>query len=123
MDNEANLIFDRALESLKSSELNLDNGFYNASINRSYYAVFYATTALLSKKGISTKKHSSTIQQFGIEYVVKEKFDKEIAKILSALEEDREDADYDFHIIFPENEAVNDLKNAKIFVEECRKYL
>jgi hypothetical protein len=42
---------------------------------------------------------------------------------LSTLEEDREDADYDFHADFPENEAVNDLKNVELFVEECKKFL
>ncbi|MDR2624531.1 MAG: HEPN domain-containing protein [Methanobrevibacter sp.] len=57
MDDEVNLIFSRALESLKAAKLNLNNGFYNVSINRSYYA----TKALLFKKRISTKKHNSTV--------------------------------------------------------------
>ena len=115
--------FQKAKEALKVSKLNLENGFYSASINRSYYAVFYAAKALLLKKGKDPKKHSGTIAQFGLEYVINDNFDKEVSKILSRLEDDRENADYDFSYKSTEEKATKDLKNAKFFVEECKKFL
>ena len=115
--------FQKAEEALKVAKLNFDNGYYSASINRSYYAVFYAAKALLLKKGINTKKHSGTIVQFGLEYVLNDNFDKEVSKILSRLEDDRGNADYDFDFQPTEEKAGKDLNNARFFVEECKKFL
>jgi len=39
-------------EAIKDSEIAIDNGRYNNSINRSYYAVFHGTKAILLKKGL-----------------------------------------------------------------------
>ena len=123
MDNEVHLYFNRALESLEESKLALNNEKYNLSINRSYYAVFYAAKALLIKKGIVTKKHSGTINKFGLEYVSNGKFDSGIAKFLRNLENDRTDADYDIQLIFSKEDAIDDLNNAETFIKECRKFL
>ncbi|MDR2624284.1 MAG: HEPN domain-containing protein [Methanobrevibacter sp.] len=79
--DEIRLIFQRALKTLKVAESNFNNGFYPDSINRSYYAVFYAAKALLLKKGITNKTHTGTIRQFGLEYVVNDTFDKEISAL------------------------------------------
>jgi uncharacterized protein (UPF0332 family) len=59
--DDVNLLFDKALESLEVSKLDISGKYFDASVNRSYYAVFYAAKALLLKKGIETKKHSGTI--------------------------------------------------------------
>ena len=42
-------IFRVALEMLDDAEYTFDGGRYKTSINRSYYAVFYASKALLLK--------------------------------------------------------------------------
>ena len=60
---------------------------------------------------------------FGLEYCINDNFDKKISKILSGLGDDRQNADYDFSFQLTENIAKTDLKNAKLFVEECRKFL
>jgi len=123
LDEEVELIFKRALELLKVAEFTLNNDFFPDSINRSYYAVFYAAKALLVKKGVITKTHSGTIHKFGLEYVINGKFDKEIGKFFSKLGEDRDKADYDYSHNITEEKARTDFKNAKKFVEECRKFL
>ncbi|MDR2831081.1 MAG: HEPN domain-containing protein [Methanobrevibacter sp.] len=46
MVSEEKLFFNSALE---VAQLNIDNGYY-ASVNRSYYGVFYAAKASLSKR-------------------------------------------------------------------------
>ena len=94
--DEVATIFKRAKSTLKEAEFNFNHGFYNVSINRSYYAVFYGSKALLVKKGVESKKHSGNIKKFGLEYVIKDNFDEKTAKILSELEGDRTRADYDF---------------------------
>ena len=66
--DEIDTIFKRAIETLNYAEFNFNHDCYIISINRSYYAVFYATKALLLKKGVETHKHSGTIKKFGLEY-------------------------------------------------------
>jgi len=121
--DEVNIIFKRAIDTLNEAEFNFNHGFYNISINRSYYVVFYASKALLLKKGVKTYKHSGTIKRFGLEYVVNDKFDEKIAKTLSELEEDRTRADYDFDFDVTKIKAKEDLEQAKEFIEECKKFL
>ena len=115
--------FQKSEEALKVAESNLKNEYYSASINRSYYAVFYAARALLLKKDKNPKTHSGTISEFGLEYIINDNFDKDISKILSGLEDDRENADYDFSFQSTKEIAKIDLKNAKLFIEECKKFL
>lgn len=38
---------ERAHETLKEADYNTDGGYYNAAVNRLYYACFYAASALL----------------------------------------------------------------------------
>jgi uncharacterized protein (UPF0332 family) len=121
--DEVDYFFQRSYESLKSAEIMLKNECYSASINRSYYAVFYVARALLLKKGKNPKTHSGTIFEFGFEYIVNDKFDREVGKILSELEDDRGDADYNSAFESTEEIASSNLIDAKIFVEECEKFL
>ncbi|MCL2115265.1 MAG: HEPN domain-containing protein [Methanobrevibacter sp.] len=71
---------------------------------------------------MSTKTHKGLIRKFGLEYVIKDKFDEKIAKKLSGLEEDRNKVDYEFDFA-EKTKAKIDLKDAKEFIEECRKFI
>lgn len=42
----------RAIETISEVEKHIENGFWNTSVNRMYYACFYAVGALLVKNGI-----------------------------------------------------------------------
>jgi len=121
--DEIEIIFKRALDALSDAEFNFNNNRFNVSINRSYYAAFYASKALLLKKGVNTKKHSGNIMKFGLEYVINDNFDGKIAKILSDLQEDRSSADYDFEFDAEKIQAKIDLEKAEKFIEECKKFL
>ena len=43
--------------------------------------------------------------------------------MLSNLEEDREDVDYDFHTKLSLKDAENCLKDAETFIKECKRFL
>ena len=64
--DDLEIIFKKSLETLKSAEINLANGLYETSINRSYYASFYAANALLVKKKIATKTHKGIVKKFNL---------------------------------------------------------
>jgi uncharacterized protein (UPF0332 family) len=52
----------RSLETLREADAMIQNGFWNASVNRIYYACYYAVSGLLLKKNIETNSHKGIRQ-------------------------------------------------------------
>lgn len=65
MDNRkrdlSNYRLSQAEDSIKVAQMSFDNGLYKDSINRSYYAVFYAVKAVLALKEVDFKRHKDAI--------------------------------------------------------------
>jgi len=59
----------RSLETLREADAMIQNGFWNASVNRIYYACYYAVSGLLLKKNIETNSHKGIRQMFGLHFV------------------------------------------------------
>jgi len=53
-----NYRIEKSIETFEVAELLYANSKWNSTINRLYYACFYAITALLVKNEIETKSHS-----------------------------------------------------------------
>jgi len=62
-------LLDKAERSLSAAEGLLADGFPDFAAARSYYAMFYATEALLLSRDQSFSKHSAVIAAFGREFV------------------------------------------------------
>lgn len=60
-----NDLLDKAERSLAAAEHLLLEGFPEFAAGRSYYAMFYATEALLLSRDLSFSKHSAVITAFG----------------------------------------------------------
>ena len=58
----------RAYETLKEAEVMKRENFYNAAINRLYYACYYATVALLLKYDIQTQTHNGVKTMLGLTF-------------------------------------------------------
>jgi len=54
----------KAEQNLRAAELLFENGLYDASANRSYYAALHAAVAALSGAGIKTERISHDTVQF-----------------------------------------------------------
>lgn len=72
-----------------------DNGFWNSTVNRLYYALFYAVNALLINNNITTKSHSATKSQFSQYFIKTGILDIKYGKLLSELYDWRQKGDYD----------------------------
>ena len=72
---EVQLYLDRAKDGLKQAEDNLKLGYYDVATSRAYYAMFYATSALLVTQGISRSKRSGVQAAFG-QYFVQARLDR-----------------------------------------------
>ena len=94
---------ERAREALEEARLMADHGHRNASVNRLYYACFYAVSALLYSHGLSAAKHSGVRSLFGRHFVKTGTVSKDLAAFYNDLFEYRQESDYeDFFYIDPQ---------------------
>lgn len=114
---------DNAIETLGTTKLCLDNKRYKDTINRSYYAVFYAIKAILALEGTDFKRHKDVVAYFNKNYVATGIFEKAIGKRLAHLQQKRESSDYDDFYIASKEEAEEQYEAAKDIIQTIRNYL
>lgn len=96
---------------------------YRDSINRSYYAAFYATKAVLAVEGIDFKRHKDVVAYFNKEYVATGRVAKEVGRALSRLQKCREQSDYDDFFIASVEEASQQLDGAEMIISAIEVYI
>ncbi len=92
-------------------------------INRAYYAIFYATRALLATKELDSSKHSGVIALFNRHFVKKGLVPKELSRILHTAFEKRIAGDYKDFPEFSKEETKEILSKCKIFLNGIEKVL
>ena len=113
----------RAEETLREADLLAGEGFYNATINRLYYACFYSVMALLVKHGISATSHSGVKSMLGLQFISTGLLDKEHGKTFSRLFEIRHSGDYDDFVYCDKEMTDEYIPKAKAFIEAVSKLL
>jgi len=113
----------RARETYQDAILLFDNGSVNSSINRLYYAAFYATIALLLNSDIEVKSHKGVKQRLGEEFVLKGIISKDFAKIFAILSDFRHKGDYDDLAEFDEDILSNLLKPVKEYIDRIEEII
>ncbi len=111
----------RAKDTLLEVEVLCENGFWNACVNRMYYACYYAVGALLVKNGIETSSHSGTRQKFGQLFVKTGKVDIRLAKHYADLFEKRHKGDYNDFFDYDEETVVRLLPLSKQFIQRLEE--
>lgn len=99
---------ERAYATMQEAAVMTEKEFYNAAVNRLYYACYYATEALLLKHKIEAKSHAGVKAMLGLHFVSKGLVPVSIGKILSTLYEKRQSGDYD-DFIYCDKEMTEDL--------------
>lgn len=92
-------------------------------VNRAYYAMFYASLALLQKIGKVPSKHTGVISLFDTEFVKKDIFPKELSKDFHKLFEMRQVSDYKTSDEITAEQAEDAIKKAGLFVESVINYI
>lgn len=85
---------DRAGETYEEALLMQRESHWNACANRLYYACFYAVSALLASKGLSSNKHSGVKALFNQHFIKTGLVSKENGKLYNQLFEERQESDY-----------------------------
>lgn len=101
----------------------LDDGHYQDSINRSYYAIFTAVRALLAEEEIDFKKHSAVISYFRKNYIKTGVFDVKFSDYIGKAFEWRNDCDYEDFFFVSREEAETQYNHAIEFYEAVKNYL
>lgn len=113
----------RAHRNLKVAKSLFSNEFYEDSVSKSYYAIFFAAKSLLLIKNLDPKKHSGAISFFNRYFVKTGEVEKGLAEILKFAHKERIGADYDeFYTASPE-EARFQLGNAEKFLQRVKEIL
>ncbi len=115
---------------LEQAQIAIEDGTYllngnrspQSIVNRSYYAMFYATLALLQETGKIPSKHTGVISLFDTEFVLKNIFPKELSKDLHKAFDLRQITDYKIIDPMTPDEARETLEKAIKFVEAVKEY-
>ena len=106
----------RSLETLKEAKILIQNACWNASVNRIYYACYYAVSALLLKTDIGSNSHKGIRQMFGLHFVKKGLVSKNDGRFFSDLYDRRQTGDYDDFVLYDE-------EIVKIFFHEAEGFI
>ena len=115
------IFWEKALENLDSAASELTNRRYNASANRSYYAVFQAAIVALMREGVRPPgpqwSHAFVQARFAGQLVTKRKaYPSVLRDTLPRLEELRVHADYEtIHV--SQTQAQRALRRAREFID------
>ena len=113
----------RADESLEEALILFEKDHINTFVNRLYYACFYAVTALLLSKGLSSSKHSGVRALFHQNFVKNELINKEMGKFYDKLFDTRQKGDYADLVYFDKKEVGSWFDEAKKFISSIKNII
>ena len=117
-----NYRLERANETIGEAESNLNLNYLKLTVNRIYYAMFYAVEALLLTKDISSSKHSGVRSFFHKDFIKEGLVDIKYGEFYDEMFNKREAGDYEVKPVkFTKEEVELWLNHAKEFVREINK--
>ncbi len=96
---------------------------YNDTISKAYYAMFYASKALLLALGEDPHKHKGVVSMFGSQIAKVGLTDTRYGRTLANAERLRRDADYNEQYVATKQEAEGAVRDAEDFVNEAQEIL
>jgi len=113
-ETERNLLVEyrlqRAKETLAEADILIKSNYYNAAVNRLYYACYYAVIGLLVQHNITAQTHQGVKQMFTLHFVLNREIEKKYSTFYGRLFNDRISGDYDDFIQYDE-EMVTELRS------------
>jgi uncharacterized protein (UPF0332 family) len=120
---EIKTLIQRTEKTISSAELLLKEKDFDGSVSRAYYAMFYATEAVLLTKELNFSSHKSVILLFGEHFVKTGIFESKMGKILSKSFEKRMVGDYSFVSEISKKDAEKVLNWTRDFLSKIKEYL
>jgi uncharacterized protein (UPF0332 family) len=112
----------QADEAISEASLLHEAGHHRGSVNRAYYAMFYAIQALVVQNNAKVSKHSGVISYFDRQFIKPGVFDKKFSRWLHRLFDLRQDADYGDLFEPSADQCREALEQARQFVLQIKDY-
>lgn len=116
-----NYRLEKAKNTLSDAKKYIEDATHESTINRIYYALFYAVNALLIAKGLFSSKHSGVIALLNREIVNKGLLKKEYGKFYSDMFDNRQEGDYKDFVQFEKEDVKEWLKKAEEFINKVEE--
>ncbi|MFN8208964.1 MAG: HEPN domain-containing protein [Bacteroidales bacterium] len=113
----------QALDTAELAKFLVSSNKLVIAVNRIYYGMYYALTALALKDKFETSKHLQLIGWFNKEYIATKKSDQKYGKILRNAFQNRTKGDYDAFVEFDKTEVEIMISEMIEFVDEIHKLL
>lgn len=117
------LLLEKSERNLSQAKYCIQSGFWDLIVNRLYYSLFHAVTAMMLSDGIKAKTHKGTSGQFGQYYVMTGIFDKSDGVFYNKMQLKREQADYDNVFKLSEEEGKKLLHQTEDLQKKIIKYI
>lgn len=114
---------ERSINALSEAEVLFKNSFYNAAVNRLYYACYYSVSALLINNRISAQTHKGVKQMFGLYFIKKEKVLPKYGRFYNQMFNIRETGDYDDFIFFDKETLEKLFPQANEFIQVVKQLI
>lgn len=113
----------QAFDTIELAKFLASNDKLVIAVNRIYYGMYYALTALALRDRFETSKHGQLIGWFNKEYISSKKVDSKFGKILRNAYQNRTKGDYDAFVSFTKIEVESMLSEMSCFIEEIKRLL
>ena len=114
---------ERASETLEEAAFNASGEYFNAAVNRLYYACYYAASALMLKYGFDTSTHNGIKAMIGLKFIKTGILEQKYGRIYQQLFENRQSGDYE-DFVYCDKELYDILHpQAKDFVEKLTELI
>jgi len=123
MNEEIRKFLEKADHALVVADELLQHGHAPDAASKIYYAMFYASQALLKSEGIDVTKHSAVESAVGYYFVKTGKIDQKYHRMLINARKIREIADYDIDEEIVEPVASVKLEEGKAFAAVVKSHL
>lgn len=114
---------EKAAKRLRVGEKLLQEGEYEDSISRAYYAMYHAAKAALAIMNVFPKTHEGLVSAFGKRFVLTGTFPKELGRTLADAKAARETYEYSITAIVEKAEAESVLEDAQKFVAAINRFI
>jgi len=112
---------EKAEDTLSDARKYINDATPESTVNRIYYAMFYAVNALLITKGLSSSKHSGVRALFNKEIVNKGLIERQWGEFYSDMFDRRQKGDYSDFVKFKKQDVEIWLKKAEEFMGIMRR--
>jgi uncharacterized protein (UPF0332 family) len=121
--SQVSSLISKAGENIEVADLLLNQGFYDISASRAYYAMFYVAEALLLSRNLAYSSHAAVIAAYGREFAKTNILAPEHHRSLRNAFETRQVGDYSLEYSVSEETAARVLGWAVDFLTDAKEYL